>query len=188
MGRVVGNIDQERFVAVFLHKGHRVVGQVVYQKAFALRNGPVVFQHGAKIITPVAGAKAVEILKTAPVGMVGKLHPAMPLAVSRSGVACFFEGVGDGRFVEIETFAALARTANTHAWMVTPREQFGAGRGADGLHEKAIKSSPVFGNTVDIGRVDVGIATPAQITPSLIVAQKNDDVGSLWFLCQKRKR
>ena len=71
--------------------------------------------------------------------MVGVLHSAVPFAESRRSVARLFEGIGQRGFVQIETLPAFGGTAYSHSRVVAPREQFGAGRRAHGLHVEAVE-------------------------------------------------
>ena len=76
----------------------------------------------------MAAAAPVELLNASSVGMVGILHPVVPLAERTGGIARRLEHVSHRHLVEIHSLAACGRGVNTRAGVVPTGEKLGPGR------------------------------------------------------------
>ena len=106
MRRVVREIDEERAVLVFFNERQRAVCEVVDHIPLALHDLTVVLQHRVEVMPPVSRTEAVKLIEPAGVRVIGRLHAVVPLAERGGRVARGPKVVGDGRFVEVDPFAA----------------------------------------------------------------------------------
>ena len=95
-------------------------------------------------MAPVARREPVEFVEAAVVGVVGALGSVVPFAEGASCVTCLFEDIGQGCFVRIEAAFASADATDARPWMVTPRQEFGSGRRADGADIEVFEGGSSF--------------------------------------------
>ena len=177
MRRVVGQVAEERIVAIVFDEFQRVVGEVVDHEAVAPNLAAIVIERRAEVVAPVSGGESVVFVEATIVGVIGGLGAVVPFAECAGGVAVGLKHVGDGGLVGIKP--TLSGTDSTHAGarIVAAGEEFGAGRRTHLADIEIVECCPVAGEGIDVRRGEVGVPANAQITPALIVGEDDDDVG-----------
>ena len=177
MGGVVRVVTEERVVAIAFDESNGVVGEVIDDEAVAPNLAAIVIEGRAEIVSPVTGGESVIFVEPAIVGMVGRLGAVVPFAERAGGITVGFEHIGDGGLVGVESALTVADAADARARVVAASEKLSPGRRADVADVEVIKSSPVASERIDVGGGEVGVAVDAQIAPTLIVGEDDDDVG-----------
>ena len=177
VGRVVGDPDEERLGSMVLDEPDGAVGEVVGDVTVAPDEAAVVVQRGVEVVPPVARGEAVELVESPGVGMVGRLRAVVPLAEGRGGVARVVEDPGDRRFVQVEPLSAPGSGVDAGPRVVAAGQEFRARRRADRADEEPSEGGALSRQRVDVRRADVDVAVEAQVSPALVVGQKEDDVG-----------
>ncbi len=93
MGRVERQVTKETVVAIGFDERQCVVGQVVADKSATAHEPAVLLERGVEIISPMARAESVELVKTPGVGVIRILRSVVPLAERPHRIARALEGV-----------------------------------------------------------------------------------------------
>ena len=133
-------------------------------------------------------AKAVKLFESTAVGMVRILHAVVPLAEGACGVACGFEAVSDGHLVEIHPLATGGGAEDTAAGVVAAGQKLGASGRADGTDKEAIKAGAIAAQAVDVWRVEVLVAVQAEVAPTLVIGENDNDIGRSGSGDQRQKK
>src|SRR5690606_10173566 len=132
MGRIEWQIDEERLVALLLDHIDGMVGEVVDEKTLPLHDPAVVLQHRAEVLPPVAGAEPVVFVEAAAAGVIGILHPVVPLAEAGRPLTGGAKRVGEGPRVELQTYAAGGGPLDAAPRATPPGQRLRPRRRADG--------------------------------------------------------
>ncbi len=180
MRRVEGQVDKERLAVAIglLDDLDRPVGEVVDTEAVAADQPPVVLQRRAEVVAPVTRTEPVELGEAPAVGVVGRLHPVVPLAEGRGDVAGPGKHVADGPFVQVQPLATGRRAVDAAAGMIAAGQELGPRRRTDRADIEAAEAGTVTGQRVDVRGAEVAVAVEAEVTPALVVGQDDQDVGT----------
>ena len=100
----------------------------------------------------------------------------MPFAKQSRSIARAAEYVGDGCFVQIQSFAAARDVPHAAARMPAPREHFSSRWRTHGANVKVFKTRSGPCELVDVRRCEIRVPVQTEITPSLIVCQNDEHV------------
>jgi hypothetical protein len=126
--------------------------------------------------------ETVVLMESAPIGMIRILHPVVPFAKCGRRVTSLGKGVANRPFVQVHSFATSGSAIHAAAWMIATGQKFGTRRRADRANKKTIKASTLFRETVNVWRTEIPISVEAQVSPSLIVSQNDNDVWPVGLL------
>ncbi len=172
-----GDVAEEGFVFAAVDELEGAVGADIDDVAFGADHFAFVFEGGVEVFAPMAGGVAEVFVEAACHGVVGPLGTVVPFAEGTGGVTGGFEGVGEGFFVEVESFLAGGDAFDAASGVVAAGEELGAGGGTDGADEEAVEGDAGFGDGVDVGGGELGVAGEAVVTPAGVVGEEDDEVG-----------
>ena len=155
-----------------------MVGEIVYAKSLASSQSTVMFQHGAEVVSPMSAAKPVEFIEPAGSRVIRVLHPIVPFAKRRSGIAGSLELLSDGRLVQVHALAASRRGIDVGSWMVTSREKFGPSRGTHRANKEIAEHGSIANQSIDVRRLHIQVALKTKVTVSLIIGKEHHHVGA----------
>ena len=132
----------------------------------------------------MARTEPVVLLESATVGMIWVLHPVVPFSKRGRRVTGLGEGVTDRAFVQVHSFATGGSAIYAATRMIATGEEFGPCRRTDRTNIETIKASTLCCEAIDVRRTEIPVAVKAQVPPSLVVSQNDDDVwpAGLWIL------
>ncbi len=182
MRRIVRQIKKKRAIFVVFDEINSPVGEIVYHKSVSFDDFAIVFEHGAEIISPVAGAKTIKIIKSARIGVVGWLHAVVPFSIGCGNISGTPEKIGQGGFIQIQPFAIGRSGVDPTPRMVSSGQQLSTGWRTNRTHLKAVERDARHSQLVNVGGFKVGVSRNTQIAPSLVVSQDEDDVGIRRFI------
>lgn len=145
VGGVQREITEKGFVFLIFHEIHGLVGQVIDDESFALNCDAVAFEWGTEVISPMARAKAVEFIKSPGIGVVGSLHAVVPFAESSGGVARFFEHLGYGCFVSVQSLSSGGSAVNASSRVVSAGQEFSTCWRADRTDVEPVEPDSIAG-------------------------------------------
>ena len=151
-------------------------GEVVDDVAVATDFFSVVIQGWAEVVAPMAGGEAVVFVEASVVGMVGRLCAVVPFAERSGGIAGGLEDIGDGGLIQVQASLSGTDTAHAGAWVVATGQELCACRGTDRTHIKVLKHRPIAGEGIHVRSGEIGVSIDAQVAPSLVVGEEDDDV------------
>jgi len=101
----------------------------------------------------------------------------MPFAKVAGAVAVVAEDVGHRRFVVAEHVAAGDGAPAADAVRIAPRHQRRARRCAVAVDVKIAEAHRLVVQSIEVGRLDHGIAVAAEVAVTLVIGNEHDDVG-----------
>ena len=113
--------------------------------------------------------------------MIGRLRAVVPFPERACGIAARLEEIGQRGFVWIEPSRSLAHAADSRAEMGAPREELGAGGSAHRAHVEILERRPVLRERIDIRGRQIRVSVSAQIAPTLVICQKDDEIRTPLF-------
>ena len=193
MGRVVGEVQEERIAIAVGYELDGAVGEDVGEVAVQAGGGAVVYD-GLEVFVVQAGGvhakvvvsarqKAVEVVKAAIERVKGGRRAQLPFAHDAGAIAGALEMRGECFFLRGQAQVAVkgrVGDVDFHAVAggIAAGEQRGAGRPAGGMGDVAVgEDYALAGNAVYVGRLDVGSAGETHIAVAEVVHEYDDDVG-----------
>ncbi len=182
VGNVVGQVAEERLVAVAVDEVDRLVSQHIGDIAFGRENGIVVNETGIEVVGPMPGGKADKLLKALAQRIVGIVRAVVPLAEDPCPVAVCLKDLGQGQFLRTHVFGAPRYPKSPCSQMITSRQQGGPGRRTNGTDVELIQPRAGPGQRIDDRGIDGVVAMNAQVTIPLIVGEDKQHIGA-WGRC-----
>ena len=106
---------------ILLHEFHGLVRQIIDEETFPGRSCHSVQRRG-EVVAPMAGSEPVVFVESTTVWVIRVLHPIVPFAKCSRSIACGFEGVGDGHFIQVHPLPSLRSAVDATASMVAARQ------------------------------------------------------------------
>src|SRR5207253_4569614 len=103
-------------------------------------------------------------------------RPVMLLAESACGVASRLESLGYGHFIQVQPLGAGRYAAHAASRVIAAGEVLSPSRRAHGTDIKTLEQRAVMRQRVDMRRRKIRVAADAQVAPTLVVRQNDDNI------------